>query len=215
MTTGYDTICRDIPRGGFKVSVETDQHKAVDRDAELMVEFKAGRREAFDELVRRNLGSVHSLIFRFMRNESHVDDLTQETFLRIYRHAESYQPTAKFSTWLYRIVANLCFNALRAKKLKRTCSLDNSAQDSSIELPDTAQRSPSEEVNDEELGRIIKEEICALPENQRMAIILKQYEQLNYDEIADVMETSPSAVKSLLSRARTTLRTKLGRYLTA
>lgn len=197
------------------MNLETDQEKDADRDAELMIQFKAGKHDAFDELVRRNLGNVHSLIFRFMRSESHVDDLTQETFLRIYRHADSYQPTARFSTWLYRIVANLCFNALRAKKLKRTCSLDNTAEDASMELPDSTQRTPSEELKDDELGKVIKEAINDLPENQRMAIILKQYEQLNYDEIANVMETSASAVKSLLSRARIALRSKLSRYLTS
>ena len=194
----------------------TDQTKSTDRNAELMLQFKAGNHGAFEELVRRNLGNVHSLIFRFMRNESHVDDLTQETFLRIYRHAESYQPTAKFSTWLYRIVANLCFNAIRAKKYQRTYSLDNSNDnDVSVDLQDKAQRTPSEKLNDDELNRIIKNAIDDLPENQRLAIILKQYEQLNYDEIANVMEISQSAVKSLLSRARMTLRTKLSRYLTA
>ena len=180
-----------------------------------MAEFKSGKHDAFDELVRRNLGNVHSLVFRFMRNESHVDDLTQETFLRIYRHADSYQPTAKFSTWLYRIVANLCFNAMREKKLKRTCSLDNNQDDAAMELQDNAQRTPSEELNDSELSKVIKVAINDLPENQRMAIILKQYEQLNYEEIADVMETSPAAVKSLLSRARIALRSKLSRYLMA
>lgn len=194
--------------------METDQTEAVDRDAELMVEFKKGDNKAFDELVQRNLGNVHSLIYRFMRNEAHVDDLTQETFLRIYRHADSYQPTAKFSTWLYRIVANLCFNAIRSRKIKRTCSLDNTPDDSSMDLPDNSQRSPSEELNDQELSKVIKAAINDLPENQRMAIILKQYEQLNYEEIAAVMDTSASAVKSLLSRARMTLRSKLSRYLT-
>lgn len=198
----------------IKKGDKSDQSTLVDRDAELMLEFQHGSRQAFDELVKRNLNNVHSLVYRFMRNSNMVDDITQEAFLRIYSHGSQYKPSAKFSTWLYRIVANLCFNAMRSNKKNRTLQIDNSSEDDrSYMLEDTSVRSPEQDIDDRELADKIAYEISKLPDSQRMAIILRQYHDKNYDQIAEVMDTTVPAVKSLISRARMALREKLGRYL--
>jgi RNA polymerase sigma-70 factor, ECF subfamily len=190
---------------------------AEDPDVELMLRYQQGEKEAFDELVRRNVGNVHALVYRFLREPSQVDDITQEVFLRIHRNAHRYEPTAKFSTWLYRIVANLCFNVMRSRKKGVPVSLDSPGghddEDYRRTVPDEAQPAPEEGLAEDELSRQIARAMDALPENQRIAIILNKYENKSYQEIADVLETSTMAVKSLLSRARSTLREKLRKYV--
>ncbi len=186
-----------------------------DEDARLMLRFRDGEQEAFEELVRRNLHHVHALIYRFLREPSMVDDVTQEVFLRIYRNAARYEPKAKFSTWLYRIVANLCFNVMRSRRRRPTVSLDQSGPGESArqEIPDTSQPAPDASLHREELQNQLTRAIGELPEKQRIAILLNKYENKNYEEIAAVLGVTTMAVKSLLSRARENLRHRLGRYV--
>ncbi|MBN1943825.1 MAG: sigma-70 family RNA polymerase sigma factor [Phycisphaerae bacterium] len=189
--------------------------KTIDEDAQLMLRFRDGDESAFEQLVRRNVGHVHALIYRFLRDPAVVDDVTQDVFLRIYRNAARYEPTAKFSTWLYRITANLCFNVTRSRKKGRPVSLDTVIEDEAVrrDVPDEAQPSPSAGLDAEELQREIARAIGELPEQQRAAILLNKYENRNYEDIAAVLETTPAAVKSLLSRARANLRESLKRYV--
>jgi RNA polymerase sigma-70 factor (ECF subfamily) len=187
-----------------------------DPDVELMLRFQEGDEEAFEQLVKRNVNTVHALVYRFLREPSQLDDITQEVFLRIYRNAHRYEPTAKFSTWLYRIVANICFNVMRKRKRSRTISLDNAGSpDESITqtLEDETQPAPDEDMRQDDLRRQVAAAVAELPENQRVAIVLNKYENKSYDEIAAIMDTTTMAVKSLLSRARSTLREKLTRQL--
>lgn len=181
-----------------------------------MLRYQQGEEQAFEELVQRNVGTVHALVYRFLREPSLVDDITQEVFLRIHRNAHRYEPTAKFSTWLYRIVANLCFNVMRSRKKGQPLSLDTPGgdeEDYRRTVPDEDLDPPEKRLADEELSRQIGEALATLPENQRIAIILNKYENKNYQEIADVLDTTTMAVKSLLSRARTTLREKLRKHV--
>jgi RNA polymerase sigma-70 factor (ECF subfamily) len=189
--------------------------KILDEDARLMLRFRDGEAAAFEELVRRNVNNVHALIYRFLRDPAIVDDVTQDVFLRIYRNAERYEATAKFSTWLYRIVANLCFNVMRSRKKGRAISLDTVVENEDVrrDVPDDAQPSPSAGLDAAELQQEIGRAIGELPENQRIAIVLNKYENKNYEEIAAVLEITPPAVKSLLSRARANLRELLKRYV--
>jgi RNA polymerase sigma-70 factor (ECF subfamily) len=179
-----------------------------------MLRFQSGDTEAFDELVERNLAGVHSLAFRFLGNASMVEDIAQEAFLRVFRNAKNYQPRAKFTTWLYRIVANLCFNVSRSRKRGVPISLDAVKEDdASRDVPDTRQADPKIQLTHTELGEHIAKAVSELPAQQRMAFILHQYHQNSYAEIAEEMDTTPTAIKSLLSRGRANLRDQLGRYI--
>ncbi len=188
-----------------------------DEDVRLMLEFKGGRAEAFDESVERNTPKVHALVLRFLGDPGQVEDLTQEVFLRVYRTAKRYQPSAKFTTWLYRIAANLSFNVLRSRKKVqvrqlRTAESDD-AESFSEDVPDDRHEPPQQRLDRDELRQKIAQAIDDLPENQRVAIILNKYEDKSYEEIAEVLDCSTMAVKSLLSRARMNLKSVLHRYL--
>ncbi|MFW6133320.1 MAG: RNA polymerase sigma factor [Planctomycetota bacterium] len=182
-----------------------------------MLRVRGGDDAAFDELVHRNTAKVHALIYHFLGNSELADDLTQEVFMRIYRTAERYKPSAKFSTWLYRIVANLAFNVMRSRKRRQVWQLgqlgEPDEEGPAHHLPDDGAADPYATCDDDELRRKIADAIAKLPENQRVALVLRQYEHKSYEEIAEVLDCSLMAVKSLLSRARQHLRESLGRYL--
>jgi len=181
-----------------------------------MLRFQKGGRGAFEELVRRNTPKIHALIYRFLADPSMVEDLTQEVFLRIFRIAPRYSPSAKFSTWLYRIAANLSFNVVRSRRKGTPKPLDvggDDGQSGPRDVPDPHLAPPGAAGDKAELRGQVAQAIEALPENQRMAIILNKYEDMSYQEIAAILQCSTMAVKSLLSRARTNLRRALRPYL--
>jgi RNA polymerase sigma-70 factor, ECF subfamily len=188
-----------------------------DEDVQLMLRFKAGDKGAFDELVKRNAVKVGTLVHRFLGDPDQVEDLTQEVFMRIYRTAPNYQPSAKFSTWLYRIVANLSFNVLRSRKRGHMRQLASSDPDQDLdfygELPDPRHIPPHQGLHDSDLSVKVAQAINDLPESQKVAIILNKFEQKNYEDIATVLNVSTVAVKSLLSRARSNLKRALAKYL--
>ncbi len=180
-----------------------------------MLRFQAGEREVFEQLVKRNLNNIHALVYRFLREPSLIDDITQEVFLRIYRSADKYEPKAKFSTWMYRIVANLCFNVMRSRRRGRMISLESAGEEDHLrrDVPDSTQPGPQDQMDKAELCEQVRGAIGELPENQRIAVILNKYESKNYEEIAAVLNLSTMAVKSLLSRARSNLRSRLRQYV--
>ncbi len=210
---GNDPIKSDQPDEAV-LADRIASHYKLDENVQLMLRFQAGDSAAFDELVEKNIAAVHSLAFRFLGDATMVEDIAQEAFLRVFRNAKKYEPRAKFTTWLYRIVANLCFNVSRANKYGKPISLDAVKEDNaSRDVPDTSQPDPKTQLGHAELGDRIARAISELPAQQRMAIILHQYEQNSYADIAETMNTTPAAVKSLLSRGRANLRDKLERYL--
>jgi len=182
-----------------------------------MLRFQQGDREAFAELVRRNTNKIHALIYRFLGEPSLVDDLTQEVFLRVYRTAANYRPTAKFSTWLYRITANLSFNVIRSRRKGQFRQIDSGDGDDGDgvyrEVPDGRLEAPHEAMDAAELRARIAWAVDALPESQKAAIILNKFEEMSYEEISSILGCSTMAVKSLLSRARANLRRLLAPYL--
>ena len=188
-----------------------------DEDVKLMLRFQQGEKAAFEELVRRNAPKVNTLIYRFLGDPGQVEDLTQEVFLRVYRTSQRYQPMAKFSTWLYRIAANLSFNVLRAKRRGQPVQLEIAYSEDGEpfyrDVPDGRHVPPHDHLDAEELRTKVAEAIDQLPENQKVAIILNKYEQKSYEDIAAILDCSTMAVKSLLSRARSNLRTALMRYV--
>jgi RNA polymerase sigma-70 factor (ECF subfamily) len=182
---------------------------------ELMAKIAEGDEDAFEILVNRHQTSVLNLIYRFIGDRTQAKDLAQEVFIRVWQSAGSYQPKAKFTTWVYRITANLCFNELKSARRKKWFSFNRSDEDGEHTFEETlADSAPSAEdlLLEKERSRQISDALQCLPENQRMALILKRYDALSYQEIAQVIGCSVSAVESLLVRAKRTLQEKLKNY---
>ena len=182
-----------------------------------MLRFKDGDEAAFEELVRRNADKIHSLVYRFLGGAAQVEDITQEVFLRIHRTAGNYQPMAKFSTWLYRITANLCFNVMRTRRRTHPVQVsgpgDAEGETFFHSLADNRGESPHAGLAADELRQRVAKAVNALPENQKVAIILNKFEDKSYDEIAEIVGCSAMAVKSLLRRARQNLKRSLAGYM--
>jgi len=178
----------------------------------LMARIAKGDEDAFEILVDRHQTSVLNVIYRFIGDRTQAKDLAQEVFLRVWQSAKHYEPKAKFTTWIYRITANLCFNELKSARRKRWFSFHPSAGDSKSIIEDSLSDeslSPEDILLAKERSRQINEALQALPANQRMAVILKRYDDLSYEEIARILGCSVSAVESLLVRAKKHLREKL------
>ncbi len=182
-----------------------------------MLAFQAGDDEAFRRIVLRNQEKVFSVVFRIIGNYAQSEDLTQEVFLRVFRTAGRYVPMAKFTTWLYRIATNVALNAIRAQRKIKSIPLETIDSEDGTgrrrDVPDLRTSRPHTRLDAEELRGKIAEAIAALPENQKIPFVLNKYEHLNYREIAEILECSTMAVKSLLSRARCNLRDTLRGYL--
>lgn len=181
-----------------------------------MLAYQGGDEAAFDELVERYSGQVYALLTRFLGARERREDLVQEVFLRVIRARERYQPTARFSTWLYRIVFNLSVNETQRAGAKELRSIDHLGQDDdegTFEIEDGRALDPSQGLEQEDVVRAVRRAISALPETQRMALVLAKYHDLPYVEIAKVLDSSEKAVKSLIHRARETLRETLAPFL--
>jgi RNA polymerase sigma-70 factor (ECF subfamily) len=179
---------------------------------DLMARIAKGDNGAFEILVNRHQTSVLNLIYRFIGDRAQAKDLAQEVFLRVWQAAAGYKPKAKFTTWLYRITANLCFNELKSSRRKKWLQFLRSDADHEVQIEeDFPDNSPSPEdlLLVKERSRQITDALQRLPENQRMALILKRYDDLSYDEIAQILGCSVSAVESLLVRAKRNLQEKL------
>ena len=182
-------------------------------DFSLMERIGAGDHAAFRELVERHQHAVIGTVAKMLGNASEAEDIAQQVFLRIWKNAKRYRPDAKFTTYLYTITRNLVFNETRRKSRKKEVSSDEREENSNQLIEASPDRQPDAELLQAELQKAVDDAIAALPETQRMAVVLRRYEQLSYEEIAVVLELSVSAVKSLLFRARTTLRESLSGYL--
>jgi RNA polymerase sigma-70 factor (ECF subfamily) len=187
-------------------------------DAEVMLRVKAGDQSAFDYLVQKYRRPLVSFMYRMARNSAAAEDLAQEVFLRVYRSRQSYEASAKFTTWLYRIATNLAVNHARDTRHERpevSVSLDETNDDSStttLQLPDGSLTAEQVMVQRERL-LAIRSKVEALPEQQKLAVIMHKYQQMDYKQIAEVLKKSESATKSLLFRAYETLREQLKEFL--
>jgi len=189
---------------------------AADYDVGLMLAFQKGKELAFQELVERNHPRVIGLIYRFVGDATDAEDLAQEVFLRIYRARATYKPTAKFSTWMFRITANVSLNALRSRASRRDdVSIDQmtDAGDGPRAIEDPESRTPDFDLHRQELKMKVQEAIHTLPEKQQIAVVLNKYEDMSYADIARTIGCSTMAVKSLLARARDNLKDRLLLYL--
>lgn len=191
-----------------------DDGRLIDPDLELIQRVAKGDDEAFRLLFERHQRLVWSVIYRQLGHVSGAEDLLQEAFLRVYRNASKFEPKAKFSTWLYTIINNLCLNYKRDKgrdRLRVVAGNDDAGGDPIAQMAGAEE--PDHDVLDRnERARLVHEAMDELPDNQRMALILSRFEDKSYDEIAEIMDTTVPAIKSLTSRARQTLREKLAPY---
>jgi len=188
-----------------------------DEDVRLMLAFQKGDQSAFARLVERNQARIYAVVNRFMAGRPDAEDIVQEVFLRVFRSAHRYVPTARFSTWLYRIAANLCINAIRkASKLKiipLRGHVDSQDQEAAAEITDEDAVRPDEDLQRAELAEHVRQAIEQLPDNQRVALILHRYENMSYLQIGEILDCSAQAVKSLMSRARMNLKKLLAKHL--
>jgi RNA polymerase sigma-70 factor (ECF subfamily) len=182
-------------------------------DHALMERIGNGDHGAFRLLVERHQNAVIGTVAKMLGNPSEAEDISQQVFLRIWRNAKRYRPEAKFTTYLFTITRNLVFNETRRRGRKKEVSSDEREENSNLLIEASPDRQPDSELLQAELQRAVDDAIASLPETQRMAVVLRRYEQLSYEEIAGVLNLSVSAVKSLLFRARTSLREALSGYL--
>jgi len=182
-------------------------------DVRLMQLVGRGDTTAFEELIERHQSLVTGTVARMLGSNSDVEDIAQQVFIRVWKSARRYVPRAKFTTWLLKITRNLVFNELRRAKRRGHVSLQSEPGVEDTPLRDETNLAPDASLLASELQRAIEEAIMQLPKSQRMALVLRRYEQLSYDQIAEVLDLSVPAVKSVLFRARTELRSRLNKYL--
>ncbi len=185
-------------------------------DVQLMLDVKAGDDASFDLLLQKYRLPLINFLFRMVRDAATAEDLAQEVFLRVYRARKQYSPSAKFTTWLFRIATNLALNSVRDNRHRRMdVSLDAPVEEDEArrELPAREMRI-DEHMVERDRAQFIRRAVAALPEKQRVAVLLHKYEEMDYGEIAKILECSESALKSLLFRAYETLRVELAPLVT-
>jgi RNA polymerase sigma-70 factor, ECF subfamily len=182
----------------------------ADLDTQLMIQVQRDDSSSFGELLNRNRNLVVNYLSRMVVSRAIAEELAQDVFIRVYRSRQTYEPTAKFSTWLYRIMTNVALNHFRdEKRTRREISLDvpdslqvrREAQDRALLIEERMVR--------EVAARRVRQAIRTLPPKQRAAVIMHKYDELDYARIAQVLGCSPSAVKALMFRAYETLRLRL------
>lgn len=178
-----------------------------------MSRVKEGDAVAFERLVLMHQQAVIGTAARMLGDVDAAHDIAQQVFVRIWKSASRYEATAKFTTWLFTILRNLVFNEHRRRGRHLEQSLEANQAEYGSEIPGDPSGTPDAEALQAELERAVDAAIQALPENQRMAVILRRYEDRSYEEIAEILDLSLSAVKSLLFRARADLRERLAGFL--
>ena len=184
-------------------------------DVQLMLDVKAGDEQSFGLLLQRYRTPLVNFLYRMVRSREQAEDLAQEVFIRVYRAREEYVPSAKFTTWLFRIATNLALNSLRDHRHEKLqISMDapvTTAEDGDERPFEVADKHPTieQELLEEDRRKMIRHAVEKLPEKQRAAVLLHKYQELDYSEIAKILSCSESALKSLLFRAYEALRVEL------
>jgi RNA polymerase sigma-70 factor (ECF subfamily) len=192
------------------VNKDMEAVAALERDAELMLRVRAGDDTSFGLLLDRHRAPVVHFLYRMVLNDAVSEELAQEVFLRVYRSRATYEPTAKFTTWLFRIATHLALNWIRdGKKEKGQESLNEELLDGVQRQVAANQPTVEQSMVYEVKLREVRGAIGMLPEKQRAAVMMHKYEELEYSQIAKALNCSESAVKSLLFRAYETLRARL------
>ena len=204
---GSETNPRVVPNYGADES----------SDAAIMLRVAAGDESGFNYLVEKHYRAMIHFLYRMVHNQAVAEELAQEVFLRVYRSRESYRAEAKFTTWLYRIATNLAVNHARDTRHERAAQnvyLDAPDEETGT-TPDVADDDPlvEEQMLRNERMAAIRKHVMALPERQRMAVLMHKYQGMDYRQIGDVLKLSESATKSLLFRAYQTLRDRLKEFV--
>lgn len=206
---------RDLPdddRAGEEIDddlVHSNEHHVA-----LMMRVKEHADiRAFEELVEIHQHAVIGTVAKMLGSPDDAEDIAQQVFVRIWKSAKRYQPQAKFTTWLFTITRNLVFNEMRRRQRKPSVSINEREDDFHIGTPDDPSKTPDATALQNELEITVDRAIQDLPEKQRMAVILRRYEEMPYEEIGEILKLSLPAVKSLLFRARVQLKESLQSYL--
>ncbi len=196
--------------GEFRVPTDMEAIAALEQDAQLMLRVRQGDETSFAMLLERHRRGVVHFLYRMVPNQAVSEELAQEVFLRVYRSRDSYEPTAKFTTWLFRIATHLALNWIRDnKKEQRQASLDEEVIEGAERQVSDHQPTVEQQLLHAARLKEIRGAIDSLPEKQRAAVLMHKYEGLEYTQIARALGLSESAVKSLLFRAYETLRSRL------
>lgn len=179
----------------------------------LMQRIAARDSDAFTQLIHKYKDAIVGTISKMLGGYGDIEDIAQHVFIRVWKSAPQYEPTAKFTTWLFTITRNLVFNESRRISRKKCDSYEQQQETTGFEFTDTSTLSPADSLLERELQKSIDKAIATLPEKARMAIILRRYENMPYEDIAKVLNISVAAVKSLLFRARSQLKELLSNYL--
>ncbi len=201
----------------LKKSTKNSTDEANNINVELMLRVKNGGKDAeiaFQKLIELHQNAVIGTIAKMLGNHSEAEDIAQQVFIRLWKSASRYKVKAKFTTFLYTITRNLVFNETKRKQRKKEHSLEEQEENTFTQIKDDIHNSPDQKILQAELKSHVDKAIHNLPEKQRLAVILRRYENMPYEEIADVLELSIPAVKSQLFRARGALRESLSYYLT-
>lgn len=185
----------------------------VHDDLQLIRSFQAGDESAFEDLVRRYQRQVANIIYLTMGDRADIEDLSQEAFLRVYKSLNRFEFDSSFYSWLYRIVVNLCIDEFRRRKIRRTLSLDFFSEDRLEKEQKSADLNTGlDEVLGNEKKNVVRQALDKLSPDHKTALILREYSDLSYADIADVLKITPQAVKSRIFRARAELRELLKDY---
>lgn len=189
-----------------------------DPDVQLMLRVREGDDAAFARLVALYQDRLVGLLTHLVGERDVAEDLAQDVFLRVHRARNGYEPTAKFSTWLFRIAHNLASNSRRGRRRRKEVSFAGSSEVSDsrpqeVLVPEKSAFMPARQVARQELQGVVREALDELGERQKLAVLLHKFEGMSYADIAETMDLTPQAVKSLLSRARESLRGKLEGYI--
>jgi RNA polymerase sigma-70 factor, ECF subfamily len=188
---------------------------APDLDAQLMLRVRDGDEESFRVLLEKHRNPLVHFLYRMVQEQAISEELAQEVFLRIYKSRHSYEPTARFTTWMFRIATHLALNWLRDEKNSRAQERLDDDKGGEVPSRQVTDRQPSVEQRMVYRARLqeVRDAIGKLPEKQRAAVLMHKYEEMEYSQIANVLECSESAVKSLLFRAYETLRARLAHMM--
>ena len=195
-------------------TLQTEKRQTNQRDIELMRRVGSGDVEAFRLLVDAHQFAVIGTVTKMLGSSAEAEDISQKVFLRVWKSAPRYKPTAQFNTWLYTIVRNLVYNETRRRRRKPTVSLEERAEEWHQIAPDRMSPLPHEQVLYTELEEEIDRAIQALPERQRVALYLRLRREMSYVEIGKIMSASEPAVKALVFKARAQIRRTLRQYCT-
>ena len=191
---------------------------ASDPDVQLMLRFRAGDDEAFRELFEKHSRAIVNFAYHFVGSRPRAEELAQDVFLQVYRAGPRYEPQAKFTTWLYRIATNACLNEVRRpehrfKKRPLEYQPEDSRERGEIAFPDPQAVRGESALAGRELEARIRDVLAKIPANQRAALVMSRVDGMAYCDVAEALDCSESAVKSLVFRATATLRKELEEFL--